>query len=69
MKNYDSIEDVEGIIQLFKNDVLVNVAAGNIDLNDLAREELASRGLDPHGQWVGFEKAREACLHGIPKKD
>lgn len=29
-----------------------------IDLNALAREELASRGLDLSGKWIGFDQAR-----------
>ena len=38
--------------------VLVAVSRGELDLNVLAREELASRGLDQNGLWVGFERAR-----------
>ena len=38
--------------------VLVAVSRGELDLNVLAREELASRGLDQNGVWVGFERAR-----------
>jgi hypothetical protein len=37
--------------------VLAAAARGEIDLNDLARQELASRGLDHDGKWVGFERA------------
>ena len=39
------------------------LARGEIDLNRIAREELASRGLGLRGEWVGFQKARE--IHGI----
>ena len=38
-------------------------ARGELDLNRLARVELASRGLDRDGVWVGFERARE--IHGF----
>lgn len=51
--------DELGFIQLALNKVLVAVANGEIDLNNLARKELANRGLDKQGQWVGFDKANE----------
>ena len=38
---------------------MVAVANGELDLNNLARKELASRGLDKQGQWVGFDKANQ----------
>lgn len=37
-------------------DFLVAVVAGELDLNELAKRELESRGLDAKGAWVGFEK-------------
>lgn len=37
--------------------ILAAVSRGELDLNLLAREELANRGLDKHGEWVGFEAA------------
>lgn len=51
--------DELGFIQLALNKVLVAVAYGELDLNDLARKELANRGLDKQGQWVGFDKANQ----------
>ena len=51
--------DELGFIQLALNKVLVAVANGEIDLNNLARKELANRGLDKKGQWVGFDKANQ----------
>lgn len=57
------MDDVEGVLQLFKNDVLVTVINGEIDLNEVARLEMAARGLDKKGTWVGFQKAAE--IHGI----
>lgn len=38
--------------------VLVAVSKGELDLNIIAREELANRGLDQNGLWIGFERAR-----------
>jgi len=55
--------DEVGFIQIALNKVLAAVARGEIDLNLLAREELASRGLDTQGEWVGFERAKQ--IHNI----
>lgn len=51
--------DEVGFIQIAASKVLAAVARGEIDLNRIAREEMASRGLDQNGKWVGFDKARE----------
>lgn len=51
--------DELGFIQIALNKVLVAVANGELDLNDLARKELANRGLDKQGQWVGVDKANQ----------
>ena len=55
--------DEVGFIQIAPAKVLAAVARGEIDLNRIAREELASRSLGLHGKWVGFERARK--LHGL----
>ena len=55
--------DEIGFIQIADTRVLAAVARGEIDLNRIAREELAARGLGIHGEWVGFQKARQ--IHGI----
>ena len=55
--------DEIGFIQLAAAKVLAAVARGEIDLNRIAREELASRGIGLNVEWVGFEKARE--IHKI----
>ena len=43
----------------------LHIARGQLDLNHLAREERASRGLDRDGVWVGFARARE--IHGFDR--
>ena len=43
--------------------LLVSILDGVININYCVREELANRGLDKHGDWVGFEKAKE--IHKI----
>jgi len=55
--------DEIGFIQIAETKVLAAVARGEIDLNRIAREEMANRGLGLHGEWVGFEKARQ--IHGV----
>ena len=57
--------DEVGFIQIADTKVLAAVARGEIDLNRIAREELASRGLGLHGEWIGFQKAR--TIHGLDK--
>ena len=57
-----SVDEI-GFIQIAEAKVLAAVARGEIDLNRIAREELANRGLGLNGEWVGFEKARQ--IHGV----
>jgi hypothetical protein len=54
--------DEIGFIQIAEAKVLAAAARGEIDLNRIAREELAARGLGLHGEWVGFQNARQ--IHG-----
>lgn len=55
--------DEVGFIQTALTKVLAAAARGEIDLNRLAREELASRGLDEQGNWVGFDRAKQ--IHNV----
>jgi len=55
--------DEVGFIQIALTKVLAAAARGELDLNRLAKEELASRGLDDKGVWVGFDRAKH--LHNI----
>ena len=56
-----SVDDLGGI-QLISSAVLAAVAQGKLDLNLVARHELASRGHDEAGKWVGFERAAKIHL-------
>ena len=58
-----SVDDI-GFIQLADTAVLAAIARGEIDLNRIAREELASRGIDHFGKWIGF--AAVNCLLNRP---
>jgi hypothetical protein len=44
-------------------DLLLKAAKGQIDLNALAKQELASRGLGVRGEWIGFEAADKYWDH------
>ena len=44
-------------LSLTPTDLLAAVVRGELDLNLIAKLELANRGQDDHGEWVGFEKA------------
>lgn len=50
------------IFQMTYTKLLVRIARGEIDATELAINELAQRGLDLNGQWVGFEKAKKNKL-------
>jgi len=47
-------------IQPFTTALLVKIARGDVDMKKLAEDELADRGLDLSGKWVGFKKAKRA---------
>ena len=55
--------DELGFMQTALTKVLAAAACGEIDLNRLAREELAARGLDDKGVWVGFARAKQ--IHNV----
>jgi hypothetical protein len=49
--------------QTVNTQILCAIIDGKLDLRALASEELANRGFDRSGQWVGFQKAAE--VHGL----
>lgn len=51
--------DEVAFIQMALSRVLAAVARGELDLNRLAKEELAARGQDQNGVWVGFSRAAD----------
>jgi len=61
-----SVDEV-GFIQTSLTKVLVAVVAGELDLNRLASEELAARGMNHQGRWVGFDAARSLLQSTEPK--
>ena len=51
------------LFQMTHNDLLVAIATGKLDAVQLAREELANRGIGKAGTWVGFERAAFEWAH------
>lgn len=70
MKTFAEIATIAGIsqddalvLQSAASALLAAVARGEIDMNEMARMELANRGQGKNGEWVGFDRA--AQIHGI----
>lgn len=57
------------LVQIFDNATLVDVAAGRVDLNTIARLELANRGLNRSGQWIGFAAADAEAATDLARMD
>jgi len=64
-----SYDDVEGSIGLMKNAVVIAAVKGDLDLNLLASYELANRGLNGSGIWVGFDEAKRLHSARVEKKE
>jgi hypothetical protein len=47
------------LYSLTLTELLVKIVKGTIDPVELAQIELAKRGLDPTGQWVGYSVAEK----------
>lgn len=45
------------LFQTISQDLLLAVAKGEVDAMELAKFELAGRGIGTNGLWVGFDKA------------
>jgi hypothetical protein len=53
------------IFQQTNTALLLAAVNGLIDPVALARQQLAARGLDANGEWVGFDRARQ--IHGVTR--
>jgi len=51
------------IFSLTATQLLTEALRGEFDLNYMVRRELANRGFDRDGKWIGFDKAKK--LYGI----
>ena len=61
----EKLGDDAMILQIAKTRLLLLMATGQVDATQMARHELAQRGLDEQGAWIGFEAA--AKLWQAPK--
>jgi hypothetical protein len=52
-------ENPQFIFSMTSDKVLVEALNGDFDLVYMVRRELANRGLDQNGKWIGFDKAKE----------
>lgn len=50
------------MFQTTSNELLSQIAKGKVNPVELAKRELANRGYDANGDWVGFKKAEELLL-------
>ena len=50
------------LFQTTSNEILSQIAIGKVNPVELAKRELANRGFDANGEWVGFKKAEELLL-------
>jgi hypothetical protein len=49
-----------GMFGIFGDDLLLGIMnSDDIDPRELIKQELASRGLDKNGLWVGFDRAHK----------
>lgn len=70
VKKSDDVPDAENpkfALQGLDTQHLTSALSGKTDLNKQAKVEMASRGLDAGGNWVGFKKAPAA--HGLSDSD
>jgi len=66
LKKFDGREDAldpRFIFNSTANQLLTEALNGEFDINYLVRRELANRGLDEEGNWIGFDQAKKH--HGI----
>ena len=55
--------DPRYIFSMTATQLLTEALKGEFDITYLMRRELANRGLDKEGKWIGFDKAKE--LHQV----
>jgi len=53
----EKLGDDAMILQIAKTRLLLYMATGQVDATQMARQELAQRGLDEQGTWIGFDAA------------
>ena len=69
LKKFDERKDEidpRYIFSLTYTQLLVEALNGDFDIEYMIRRELANRGMDLEGRWIGFDKAKK--LHKIESK-
>ena len=56
------------VLQIAKTSLLLLMATGQADATQMARNELANRGLDAKGEWIGFPAAAKLWEAPATKK-
>jgi len=55
----DAKEEWRGELQTVDTGLILDAIKGEVDLIDLMKDEMASRGLDANGLWIGFDAAEK----------
>ncbi|MBO6518016.1 MAG: hypothetical protein JJ975_15865 [Bacteroidia bacterium] len=55
-------EEITGMLAVMNSEFLRFILKAKVPLDKLIRYELAIRGFDEHGDWVGFEASKELWL-------
>ena len=60
--NYEISDEINPayLFNLTYTDLLTRIASGEINCQQLAKQQLADRGLDLNGTWIGFKAAKAA---------
>ena len=59
MKTPDFLKKFADELQAVDTSIIRAIASGELDVRAAARREMASRGLDTEGRWIGFEAAKK----------
>jgi len=59
-KTYESDDlNPEYVFNIVHTELLLKLATGAVNAQELARKNMASRGLGCSGKWVGFDQAKK----------
>ena len=47
--------EITEFFQMAPLEIIIAAARGEVDLNEFARQQLANRGLNEQGAWIGFK--------------
>jgi hypothetical protein len=63
MNEMNDDDNPEFMFQTTNTSLLSKAVKGKIDLLKQAKKEMAARGFDKNGKWIGFDKAKK--LYGV----